>query len=374
MMARARITAGLFGLTALAALAADPPALPDADPHYRQVLQAYRGKLTPEELDKLGETDPAPTLFIGSRIPALRSLVRFFAALPDAAHATLQRDGLLKWRLDRLPSDQRKNLEKLVEHLENEGLGPYPTRGRGAAHTGFVRLVLEDEKLTGPVYSWWIDAEKARVPAWIPLVRASGLGGAEYTAAIRARLTEARDEPAAEPPPGGDWLRLAEPALPGPPPKETGPAGRLLRAFRKGGGTASHDALVLAHLTSRQPADRAIVRFVSGLSRDEERRLEEEGNLRWFPQDLSADRRRLLQPVLDRLAAQSPGIPPHSLAPGGSRMGICGILVPEVEQPVFVWWIRAPGQSLPAWIALNNPAAVARPEFTGVVLRVVGAF
>lgn len=347
------------------------------DAHYGRIVKAYRGELSHDEVVRLTEEDPTPAIHLGpSR--ELRNLVRVFASLPDSSHEELRRKGLLKWRLEDLPRQQRRWIADLLKRFESEGDGPF----RSGVHTGFMRVVVVDaEGEETTVYSWWVTGEKAIRPLWIPLVRANGLGGGAFTMAHAVRVQELRTAETDKPVPDRLWLKIPEPArldTTAVAVEEAQTAleqefwmlvhayqGRLKR--EQLAKLIAADPVIERRLRKPDALDRAINQFFSRLDKKEHAALIDTGRIEWPVRDLTPAQRRLLLPVIDelnRLAVEAGNIPPYSLAgPFGCMVGFALVQVPGIEKPVLSWWARSPIAPVPAWFSLHNGAAVKAPGY-----------
>jgi hypothetical protein len=340
-----------------------------ADPHYFRVVQAYRGELTQDEIDQLAEDDPAPGLYLSEKTPAERAAARFFGSLPDEAHETLRKTGVLKWQVDHLPSEQRGWVRDAAKRLEARREGPFPTQGKTLATTGFARIEVEGDPL--PQYCWWISAEGARRPAWVTLVRAIGLLTQDYSAAYTARLPDLISVPESPPIEAKRWVKVrTTPPKPVPPEVAAPIAGAeffwdVVKAYRGKLGRdplkklTEGDPLLTGRLKSAEAPTRALNELFAKLTDAELEALLSNGVLSWTNGDLTKPRIKLLDTILRDLNTRS-GADPYLLSPGiAARTGFAVVRVPGVEDPVISWWVSSPAAAYPAWIPLVNQQGVA---------------
>ena len=363
----------------LVPVAAAPPAaavkLPDEG--YARVVQAYRGQLTEAEIARVAETDPAPELYLSPQTPGERAAARFFGSLPDETHAQLGATGYLKWRVDRLPSEQRGWLKEAARVLETRGQGPFPLTGKTPAYTGFARIQVQADGL--PQYCWWIGSEGAPRLAWVTLVRAVGLLTEDYSHAYARQLPELVGQ-AETPLPTSPWVRVREtPAKPKPveaaaeAPKPLMDEKRywdLVRAFRgdlkKDGLRAltEHDRLLSDHLKSSDATTKALNELFAKMPEEQHQLLLYTGRIVWTGEDLNKQQRKLVDTILKEVNARGDGVEPFLLSPAlATRTGFALVFVPEVETPVISWWVSSPNTANPTWIPLLNSAAVAAPGY-----------
>jgi hypothetical protein len=340
------------------------------DPHYRRVLKAYRGDVTPEEIDALGEADPTPSLFAGPGTSPGHLLARLFASMPDSAHAELRRGGYLKWRAASLPALQGRWLKDALAKLEKAARETYPLQGKGASLTGFVRV--EVEGVDGPVYSWWISSSAARRPVWVTLVRGRGAAGPAFAAAHERVLALLQDKPDTPPVPEREWAVV----------KEARPAGEkavplidekyyrsVVKAYRGDLGKEAvqaltdGDPLLRRRLLTSDEGDRALNQFFGGLAERDHRALVTTGRLLWRADQLSREQRRILESVVRGLNTQGSQEPLSLESFSGTLIGITLVQVPGEEMPVVSWWIRALAALNPSWVSLTNGRALANPAY-----------
>lgn len=383
------LTAPLARTEELAAPPTEPPAAtaPDEDPLYTQVLQAYRGQLTPELRARVDQADPGPALYLESRSIGLRNVARFFAALPNAAHTKLQREGYLKWRVDALPPAQRDLLKEEVAELQKRGEGPFPLVGKDPAtlsQTGFVRVELEGTDV--PQYSWWISAPGARRDTWVTLVHAFGLLLKVHSDAHRERLAEILKEPDSPPIPASDWIAVRELPKPEVPPEPVVENEKYfeevvaayegkLRGEALATLTAS-DALLARRLRSSNSTDRAIQRLLTRLTEKERQTLLTTGVLTLFPHSMTRAQRSLMEPVIRSFNEQArqggAAGDVYTLIPrAGTRLGFALVEVPGADHPALSWWLRSPAALNPTWITLANEAATRAPGYYRAHLTVL---
>lgn len=344
-------------------------ALDTADAGYAAVLQAYRGELTEEQIEALGERDPAPALYLSPQNPGERAATRFFGSLPDGAHAQLQSTGYLKWRVDRLPKEQRGWVKEAAQTLEGRRQGPFPLNGKKPATTGFARIQVAG--LEQPQYCWWIASEGVR-PGWVTVVRALGLLTRDYSEAYREQLPAFVDKPETESIPSNRWLKIREtPRKPPPAPPMPVLADEkyywsVVRAYR---GQLAKDELrtltdqdrVLSdRLKSNDPAGRAVNELFAKLTDEQYRALLSTGRLIWADGDLTRAQRKLVDTVLRDLNERTGGgMDLYLLSPAfATRVGFALVHVPDTANPVISWWVNSPSVPHPSWIPLANEAAV----------------
>lgn len=365
------------------------PGAPDAaaDDLYALDLKAYRNLLTREELAALEAVDPGPSLYVGAKTGPERNVSRLFASLPDEAHAQLRREGYLKWRVDRLPPQERRRLKEMVKQLESRGEGPFPLEGEDPASlaaTGFVRVVIPG--LEGAQYSWWITAPKARRPAWLTFVRAVGLLTQAYSLAHRERLAGMGERPETSPIAPEKWLKLKDT----PPPEPEKPtltdesdywsAVKAYRGELHGGALEKltlADPLVGRRLKTSDAGDRAANQFFARLTDKEHHALLTTGRLRWTTQELTKAQIKLLAPLVqglnERARQGGEARDLFSLIPyGGTTVGFAVVPVPGVEKPAVSWWIRSRAAPNPAWVTLINGAAAGAPGYFRAHLEALG--
>jgi hypothetical protein len=365
-----------LSLLALAPVFAAEPADPDA--HYADVLKAYRGQTPAEKVTALAETDPGPALYLGDKTPGEWGIARLFASLPNSAHATLQREGYLKWRATSLPDTQRQWLLARTQQVEKRGEGPYPLTGKDAATFGFARV--EFTGLDGPQYSFWINSPAAKAPSFLTVVRVVHTLTLEYEEAHAARLKELEKLPETPPIPAGDWLRVKEPPAPTKPAVER-PKTLMDEAFYwkvvkayKGDLKSDQrellgagDPLIRKRLGMTDPADRSLNLLFAKLKEEQHMALLVTGKVLLRPAELTKDQRRLLEPVIARMNAQSreSGLGDvYDLIPyGRTIMGFSIVMVPDVEKPALSWWIKSQAAPTPAWVTLINGEAVKAPLY-----------
>jgi hypothetical protein len=346
-----------------------------ADPHYEQVLKAYRGELSRKEFDALEEVDPAPSLYLGPKTPGERAVTRFFASLPEGEHARLRDLGYLKWRADTLPSTQKKWLKEAVRLLSIGGLKAFPLEGKEPAATGLVRVDVAG--VDAPEYSWWIASKATDRPYWLTVVRALSTGSGLYFKAHQLTIAEVLGKPDTPAVPAGQWVRLKE----GPAEEEEAiptlveeryywDAVHAYRGDLKAEALkalAAADPLVGRRLKLAEPREAAVNRFFARLSDKEHRTLLTEGILRWGPGRLTKEQVRLLEPAIRGLnedAQRSGGTAIYALAPySGVRLGLAVVTVPEAEKPCVSFWVRSPLSPIPAWVTLMGAEAVAAPSY-----------
>jgi hypothetical protein len=386
---------------------------PDPDAQYRLAIKAYRGELSAEQLADLERSDPGPSLYLDSDRASEKALVRLVATLPDEAHARLRRDGLLKWKVSALPDAQRAWVGDLAAFLEGLGEGPFPVAGRkpdkrpakakplelkekadpSATETGFIRVDLPGQE--EPSYSWWIWAPGAKRAAWLTVVHAVGLATQEWSVAHRLRLEETRDQPDSPPVPSDQWLKFRETKRTEKPTAKT-PLPELPRLFddavyeaaqkvyrgRVGVGDLAAlkttDPNLETRLKTKDPLAQAAYTMFSRLTDDEHRKLRTEGVLRWYSQELSKERIRLLEPAIEELnrrgAQAGEGEFTYSLAKfSGTCVGFAILDVPGAEGPVLSWWVRSRRALNPTWVTLINTAAAKNPAYYRVHLVAIGA-
>lgn len=357
----------------------DPaPAGEGTDALYPRVLAAYRGAPSFEQIEALAREDPGPALYLGPKTPGEWGIARVFASLPDAAHEELQRTGYLKWSAARLPDTQRGWLQERVRQLERRGEGPFPLDGKEPSLTGFVRVELEG--LDGPQYTWWIAHPKAKRSQWLTLVRVVRILTKEYSDANQARLTELEALPETTPIPRGAWQKIKDPPVPKPEEEVKAPTlmdeklyRRIVRAYRGDLGKderellAAADPLVGKRLRMTDPADKGLNQLFGKLKDEEHETLLTTGRLLLRIHELSRERRKLLEPVIERMNAQARegGLGDlYDLIPyGRTRLGFAILFVPEAEKPVLSWWIASPYSPTPAWITLINGEALKAPLY-----------
>jgi hypothetical protein len=350
----------------------------EADPLYARTLSAYRGALNAAEIEAHAAEDPGPALYLGEKTPGETGVARLFAALPDAAHAELRRRGYLKWPLGALPETQRGWLRERLRQFERRGDGPYPADGADPAHTGFMRVELED--LEGPQYAWWIAHPKARRDNWQTLVRVVRILAPGYDTANRERLKEVAALPETAPIARGAWLRVKEPP-PAPPVKEPPPEPLMdeklfrsaVKAYRGDlGGEArvllgAADPLIGRRLKLTDPADLGPQRLFGRLKAEQLDQILYSGRLTLRTHDLTRDQLRPLEPTVARLNTQTRDLglgDAYALIPyGPTTFGFALVLVPEVPRPALSWWIRSPVAPTPAWVTLINDAALKAPLY-----------
>jgi len=346
---------------------------------YTRALKAYRGEMSAAEVEELAQTDPGPLVRTSQKTLADDALVRFFASLPDEAHARLRRDGYLKWRANALNATQKRWLKEMVVLAGTVGTGPFPLDGKECATTGFIRVQVEEQE--EPVYSWWIDARKSPRPAWAPLVNVVGIGREDFLAAHRKQIAALAEQPETPPVAVKELAALplvkpvkeaaeASPAVEKPAPLMDERAyWSLVKAYRGDLGgealrlLAAGDSLTARRLKLLDPAERALNRFFARLPDKEHRTLLTTGLLVWRPEQLSKEERKLLEPLIVRLNGEARGggaaQDPYSLEPlQPTRLGFALVRVPGVEKPVLSWWVRSATALHPAWISLNNGAAL----------------
>jgi len=340
-----------------------------ADAGYAAVLQAYRGELTEEQIEILGESDPAPVLYLSPKNPGERAATRFFGSLPDDAHDQLQRTGYLKWRVDRLPKEQRGWVKEAVQTQEARRQGPFPLSGKAPAVTGFARIQVAG--LERPQYCWWVAAEGAS-PAWVTVVRALGLLTQEYTNSYRKQLPELTEKPETEPIPNGRWLKIRDtPRKPTPAPVAPVLADEkyywsVVRAYRgqlakdELRALTDQDRVLSDRLKSSDVPARAVNELFAKLTDAQHRALLTTGRLIWAEGDLTKAQRKQVDTVLRDLNARTgEGMDLYLLSPAfATRTGFALVRVPEVETPVISWWVSSPSVPHPSWIPLANNAAV----------------
>ncbi|MGV3723537.1 MAG: hypothetical protein ACO1SX_21790 [Actinomycetota bacterium] len=339
-----------------------------ADPHYAKVVKAYRGELTHDEIDELAEDDPAPGLYLSEKTPAERAAARFFGSLPDEAHETLRKTGVLKWQVDHLPSEQRGWVRDAAKRLEARREGPFPMQGKSLATTGFARIEMEGEPL--PQYCWWISAEGARRPAWVTLVRAIGLLTREYSNAYLAQLPDLITVPESPPIAAKRWVKVrTTPPRPAPAVATAPIPGAeffwdVVKAYRRKLGKdplkklTEGDPLLTGRLKSAEAPTRALNELFAKLTDEELEALLSRGVLSWSIGDLTKPRIKLLDTILRDLNTRS-GAEPYLLSPAiAARTGFAVVRVPEVEDPVISWWVSSPNAAYPAWIPLVNQQGV----------------
>lgn len=347
-----------------------------ADAGYSAVLQAYRGELTEEQIEALGERDPAPALYLSPKNPGERAATRFFASLPDDAHDQLQKTGYLKWRVDRLPKEQRGWVREAVRTLEARREGPFPLTGKEPAFTGFARIRVEG--LEQPQYCWWVAADGVP-PAWFTLVRALGLLTQEYAKSYQEQLPTVVAQPESEAIPAGRWLKVREiPQKPKREPEPTAPAlvdekyyWSVVRAYRGQLGKeeqrllTDEDPLLGSRLRSKDPATRNLNELFAKLTEEEHRTLLTTGRLVWGETDLSKPQRKLVDAVLRDLNERTGGGMDLYLlsAALATRTGFALVQVPGAANPVISWWVSTPSVPHPAWVPLTNDAAVKSPGY-----------
>lgn len=346
---------------------------PDDDPLYTRALQAYRGELTAEEIEELSQQDPAPGLYLSDRTPAERAAARFFGSLPDEAHEELRTRGVLKWRVDRLPKQQRDWIREAVKRLEARREGPFPLEGKDAAYTGFARVRVAGT----PQYCWWISSEAAPRPVWVTLVRAIGLLTQAYAEAYAMQLPDLLAAPESEPIDAKRWVRVrTTPARTPPPPAPDPVPGEeyvlaVVRAYRgKLGKDAlkeltSADSLLAERLKDRAAPTRALNELFAGLTDAEVRHLLSTGRVGWSADDLTRVRRKLLDTILTDLNTRNAAVSePYLLSPAlSSQTGFAIIRVPGIEEPVISWWVTSPTAAYPAWLPLANRKGVDAPGY-----------
>lgn len=341
-----------------------------SDPHYTAVVRAYRGELTHVEIEALAEVDPAPALYLGDKTPAERAAARFFGSLPDDAHETLRKTGVLKWRVDRLPAEQRGWVREAARRLEARREGPFPIQGKSPAFTGFARVQLEDAPQ--PQYCWWISAEGAPRPVWVTLVRAIGLLTQDYSAAYAAQLPEAIAASESPPIEAKRWAKVRT-APPKPAPTPAAVAAPIpgadyfwdvVKAYRGKLGKEPlkkltvEDPLLSGRLKSAEAPTRALNELFARLTDEELGFLLVNGSLAWTNADLTKPRRKLLDAILRDLNTRS-GAEPYLLSPAiAAQTGFAVVRVPGVEAPVISWWVSSPAAAYPAWIPLANQQGV----------------
>ena len=359
--------------TPAAAPAEKEEAVPDADPLYRRDLQAYRGLLRREELDKLEEDDPAVGLWLGPKAPGEAAAGKLFAALPDDLHATLQREGYLKWKLDTLPPQARKWVLDAAKALNSHGEGPFPIDEKSAkgvpVTVGFVRI----DPGAQPLYSFFIQTPGAHRPAWVTLVRAVGLFTKEYHDAHQLRMEEVLpldDSPAV---PAKSWVNPKELPKPAPPPPvkpepltDENAYWAAVRAYRGDQGSLSADPLVAKRAASTDVRDKAVNAFFARLPDRDHRAFLQTGRLRWRVEQLSKEQRKLLEPLIREYNRQPRLTPeePYSLLPfGGTQVGFTLVRMPDQEQPCVSWWMASRANPTPVWITMINGAALRSPGY-----------
>lgn len=364
----------LPGGAALAPPVPEPPArdaVPaSGDSGYLAVLQAYRGELTEEQIEALGERDPAPALYLSPQNPGERAVTRFFGSLPEGAHEQLRKSGYLKWRVDRLPKEQRAWIKQAAEALQARRQGPFPLSGKEPASTGFAQIKVAGQER--PQYCWWIAAADGKL-SWVTVVRALGLLTQVYSDAYREQLPPLIDQPETEPIPSNGWMKIRE--TPRKPPPAPVPAAVLadekhywsiVRAYR---GQLAKDELrsltdgdrVLGdRLKSSNAAGRAVNELFAKLTDAQHRALLTTGRLVWTEADLTKPQRKLIDVVLRDLNERTGGgMDLYLLAPAfATRTGFALVHVPEVATPVISWWVSSPSVPHPAWIPLANDPAV----------------
>jgi len=349
-------------------------ALENADAGYAAVLQAYRGELTEEQIEALGERDPAPALYLSPQNPGERAATRFFGSLPDDAHAQLQTSGYLKWRVDRLPKEQRGWVKEAVQTLEGRRQGPFPLNGKEPATTGFARIQVAG--LEQPQYCWWVAAEGVR-PGWVTVVRALGLLTRDYSDAYREQLPPLTDKPETEPIASNRWLKIREtPRKPPPTPPAAVMADEkyywsVVRAYcgqlpkDELRTLTEHDRVLSDRLKSSDPAGRAVNELFAKLTDEQYRALLSTGRLIWADGDLTKAQRKLVDTVLRDLNERTGGgMDLYLLSPAfATRVGFALVHVPDTANPVISWWVNSPSVPHPSWIPLANDAAVKAPGY-----------
>lgn len=344
-----------------------------ADAGYGSALQAYRGELTEAQIEILGESDPAPVLYLSPQNPGERAAARFFASLPDAAHEQLQKDGYLKWRVDHLPKEQQGWVREAVRTLEARREGPFPLTGKEPASTGFARIRVEG--LDQPQYCWWVAAGDAK-PGWVTLVRALGILTREYADAYREQLPAAAAQPESEAIPGGKWLKVRDtPRKPDPEPAAAPLVDEkyywsVVRAYRNQLGKderqslTGQDRLLSERLRSSDVATRAMNELFAKLTDEQHRTLLTTGRLVWAEGDLTRPQRKLVDVVLRDLNERTGGMDQYLLSAAlATRTGFALVQVPDVAAPVISWWVSTPSVPHPAWVPLANEAAVKAPGY-----------
>lgn len=371
----------LFSAAAAPAAAEEKPAVArsvEEDPLYQRLLKLYRGQSPAEEIGKLESEDPGPALYLSGNATAERGILRFFASLPDTAHAALRRDGYLKWKLDAVPAAPRRLLQEKLRQLElrrPKNVAP----PQGPAYLGFLRV--EVKGVEGFQYAWWYQDDPERLPAWLTVVRVRRTGTQDYDDAYQERFAELETAAESKPIPSGEWVKLKELPRPVAPPEEVTPAlideayyWKVVKAYRDDlnreqlRALETEDPLVRKRLETKDPADRGLNQFFARLSNEEHRTLITEGRLLIRAEELSKGQRKLLEPLVADLnrrqgdngaLGQSYDLVPYA----GAVVGLSIVLVPDVPRPVVSWWIRSPRTPTPAWVSLMNEAAVKAPYY-----------
>lgn len=345
-----------------------------SDAGYFAVLQAYRGELTEEQIEALGESDPAPALYLSPQNPGERAATRFFGSLPDAAHQQLQKAGYLKWRVDQLPKEQRGWVKTAVQAMEARRLGPFPLGGKDAATTGFARIQVPG--LTQPQYCWWVAAEGAS-PGWVTVVRALGLLTQEYAKAYEEQLPALVSQPESESIPSAQWRKVREtprkptPVVAAPTLVDEKYYWCIVRAYRGQLGKdelrslTGTERMLGERLQSRDAATRALNELFAKLPEEQHRTLLTTGRLVWGEADLSKPQRKLVDTILRDLNERTGGgMDLYLLSPAfNTRTGFALVQVPDVATPVVSWWVNSSAVPHPAWIPLANDAAVKAPGY-----------
>lgn len=362
----------------LAVLGMAPALAQGEDAHYARVLRAYRGDLPAAEIQALAETDPGPLLYLGPKVPGEWGIARLFASLPDRVHADLRARGYLKWRAADLPERQRSWLQERVRQLERAGYGPFPLAGKDSALVGFARVELPG--LEGPQYSWFITHPGAKQAGWLTLVRAVRTLTPEYEEAHAARLKEVEKLPETARIPSGDWQRVKDPPVPKKEEEAHAEARmdealywRVVKAYRgdlkpaERSLLAASDPLIARRLKMTEAADRNLNLLLGKLKDEQHQQLLFTGKLLLRPAELSKEQRRLLEPVIERLNAESRagGLgDAYDLIPyGRTIIGFSILTIPEAEKPCLTWWIRSPLAPTPSWVTLVNGEAVKAPLY-----------
>lgn len=366
--------------------AAPTAAESEDDPSYLQVLKAYRGQLSREELDALEEKDPASAMYRELKSEPRRAIVRLFASLPDDRHRELRETGYLKWPVSSLPPEQQRAVREMAKELEGQGEGPFPTTGKTGTVTGFARIDMDG--LPDAQYSWWIYAPGCKRPAWITVVRVVGLLLQVHFTAHEEQLKALLDQPDSAPVPSDRWLRIKEAALPPPsakaalfPEEEYRAAVRAYRGELRGkalDALIADDPLIGRRLRTSDPADEALNRLFARLTEKEHQELLTTGHLVWHTPELSKERRKLLGPVIERLNRQAreggEGREPFSLIPHApTYFGFAIIQVPGEGKPVVSWWIKSTAALLPSWVPLVNGRAAHNPAYYRAHLEALAA-